>query len=239
MRTERGDRAIVTGEAFPSGGTNAFATPRMSPGGDRLIFTRGDGSGHFQNWITSVSGAPPVRLTNEKDLVERGGSWSPDGSSVAYWGYRGGVGYLMLAKTTGEATPTMLRERVLNPLPEWSPDGQWISFLDMAEGAGWSVISPDGKTIRSLGEPKVIQAAFSPDSRLLYGIRVESDKCVLISIDIATRNVKTIGEISKDFTPSSYSNPGIRLSVAPDGKSILYPAVRRSSSLWMIEGFGK
>jgi Tol biopolymer transport system component/tRNA A-37 threonylcarbamoyl transferase component Bud32 len=237
MRTESGDRAIVTGEAFPSGSTNAFATPRMSPGGDRLIFTRGDNSGHFQNWISSVSGAPPVRLTNNQDMVERGGSWSPDGSTVAYWGFRGGVGYLMLAKATGDATPTTLRERVLNPLPEWSPDGQWISFLDMAEGAGWSLISPDGKTIRTMGEPKAIQMTFSSDSKRLYGIRLEAERCVLVSVDIASKDVKVIGEISKDFTPSSYSNPGIRLSVAPDGKSILYPAVRRSSSLWMAEGF--
>jgi hypothetical protein len=29
----------------------------------------------------------------------------------------------------------------------------------------------------------------------------------------------------------------MRLSLAPDGKSILYPAYRFSSSLWMLEGF--
>jgi hypothetical protein len=43
--------------------------------------------------------------------------------------------------------------------------------------------------------------------------------------------------VGKDFTPASYSNPGIRLSLSPDGKSIIFPAMRRSSSLWMLEGF--
>jgi hypothetical protein len=65
----------------------------------------------------------------------------------------------------------------------------------------------------------------------------EPDRRTLFSLDIATKEVKTIGEIGKDFTPSSYSNPGVRLSLSPDGKSILYPATRRTSSLWMMEGF--
>jgi hypothetical protein len=55
---------------------------------------------------------------------------------------------------------------------------------------------------------------FSPDSKHLYGIRVEPDKCILYSLDIATKEEKVIGDISRDFTPVSYSNPGIRLSVS-------------------------
>jgi hypothetical protein len=66
---------------------------------------------------------------------------------------------------------------------------------------------------------------------------MEPNRRTLFSLDIATKEVKTIGEISKDFTPASYSNPGVRLSLSPDGKSILYPATRGTSSLWMMEGF--
>jgi Tol biopolymer transport system component len=129
-----------------------------------------------------------------------------------------------------------LRQSASN-IPDWSPDGQWISFRDGTDEVGWGVISPDGKTVRSFGEPQTIQVTFSPDSKRLYGIRVEPSRCVLYSIDIASKEKKIIGEISKDFTPASYSNPAIRLSVSPDGKSILYPAIRRSNSLWMLEGF--
>jgi hypothetical protein len=49
--------------------------------------------------------------------------------------------------------------------------------------------------------------------------------------------VKNIGELARDFVPRSVLNPGMRLSLAPDGKSILYPVVRDSSSFWMLEGF--
>jgi serine/threonine protein kinase len=236
MRSEGWDRPIVTAGAFPPGTTDKFMTPALSPGADRLVYTRADSDQKFAVWISSVSGGPPVRLTNTTDTVERGGSWSPDGAQIVYWQFKGGRTAIMLAKTTGEAAPVMLRETVGNPLPEWSPDGQWISFIDTS-GGGWSVISPDGKTERSYGEPKCVQMTFSADSKRLYGIRVEDDHNTLFSLDLATKGLKNIGDVGKDFTPASYSNPGIRLSLSPDGKSILFPTYRRSSSLWMLEGF--
>jgi Tol biopolymer transport system component/predicted Ser/Thr protein kinase len=237
MRGEGWDRPLVTGQAFPEGSTNSLTLPTLSPGGDQVAYLRSDSNRQFHIWISSVSGGPPVRLTNEKDAVERGQSWSPDGSSLVYWDFRNGLLSLMLAQTTGEASPTVLRKHIGDSLPEWSPDGQWISFWDATNEARWSIISPDGKTVRSFGEPDTIQMTFSPDSKRLIGIREEKDRCVLFSLDIATKEAKTIGYISKDFMPSSSTNPGIRLSLSPDGKSVLYPVFRRSSSLWMLEGF--
>jgi eukaryotic-like serine/threonine-protein kinase len=239
IRSEGWDRPLVTAEAFPAGTTDKFMTPALSPDGDRLVYTRSDKDQKFTNWISSVSGGPPVRLTNTVDTVERGGSWSPDGKQVVYWQYKGGRTAILLAKTSGEAAPVMLHERVGNPLPEWSPDGQWISYLDLQSRGGWTVVSPDGKTTRAYGEPKAVQVTFSADSKRLYGIRVDEGRNILFSIDLATKELKNIGDMGKDFTPASYSNPGVRLSLSPDGKSILFPALRRSSGLWMLEGFDR
>jgi hypothetical protein len=99
------------------------------------------------------------------------------------------------------------------------------------------LISPDGKTVRALGVADAIEMTFSKDSRLLYGIRRDQKRVRLFSLDIETRAVKNIGDLAKDFVPYSYLGPGIRLSLSPDGKSILYPALRNSASLWMLEGF--
>jgi Tol biopolymer transport system component len=238
MRGEDGERPIVTADSFPSGTRNSLMLPALSPQADRVVYTRG--SDYQFNWISSLSGGPPVRLTSAKDVIERGGSWSPDGGRIVYWQFRNGSVSVMVVRTTGEATPVVLCEKAGMPLPEWSPDGQWIKFIDgRTAGAGWTLISPDGKTLRTYGEPNTIEMTFSADSNRLYGIRVEPDRRTLFSLDIATKVVKTIGEIGKDFTPSSYSNPGVRLSLSPDGKSILYPATRRTSSLWMMEGFDR
>ena len=241
MRGEDGDRPIVTADAFPAGIGTSFLLPALSPQADRVLYTRGSGGSNDQfNWISSLAGGPPVRLTNAKDVIERGGSWSPDGGRMAYWQFRNGFVSIMVVRTTGDATPVVLCEKAGLPLPQWSPDGQWIKFVDArTAGAGWTLSSPDGKTLRSYGDTKTIDMTFSADSKRLYGIRIEPDRRTLFSLDIATKEVKIIGEISKDFTPSSYSNPGIRLSLSPDGKSILYPAMRRASSLWMMEGFAQ
>jgi hypothetical protein len=126
-------------------------------------------------------------------------------------GIRNGSVSSMVVRAAGEATSVTLLRRTLS--------------------------SPDGKTLRSYGEPNTIEMTFSADSKRLYGIRVEPDRRTLFSLDIASKEVKTIGEIGKDFTPARYNNPGVRLSLSPDGKSILYPATRRTSSLWMMEGF--
>ncbi len=238
MRSEDGDRPIVTAEAFPAGSRNRFVLPVLSPRADRVAYTRD--SEEQMIWISSLSGGPPVRLTNSKSVIERGGSWSPDGGRIVYWQFAGGSVSLMIAKTSGDATPVVLREKAGNPLPEWSPDGQWIKFVDAKDGAfnpGWSLLSTDGKTVRVIGEPNTIEMTFSADSKMLYGIRNENDHRVLYSLDIETKRMKTIGEIAREHSPSSYSNPGIRLSLSPDGKSILYPALWRTSSLWMLEGF--
>jgi Tol biopolymer transport system component len=105
-------------------------TPAPSPGADRLFFTRSDNDRQFQNWLSSVSGGPAVRLTTTRNIVERGGSWSPNGGMIVYWEFRNGVASVMVVRTTGEATPVKLREHVGNPLPDWSPDGQWIKFMN-------------------------------------------------------------------------------------------------------------
>jgi serine/threonine protein kinase len=239
MRGEDGDRPVVTNDAFPAASGSSLILPTLSPQADRILYTRGSGGSNGQyNWISSLAGGPPVRLTNAKDVIERGGSWSPDGSRTVYWQFLNGFVQIMVVRTGGEATPVVLCEKAGISLPEWSPDGQWIKFVDArTDNPGWSVMSPDGKTLRSLGEPNTVDMTFSSDSKRLYGIRVERDRRTLFSLDIATKEIKTIGEISRDFTPASYNNPGIRLSVSPDGKSILYPALRRSISLWMMEGF--
>ena len=243
MRGEDGDRPIVTTATFPAGTGNSLFLPTLSPQADRVLYTNGSGGSHDQfTWISSLAGGPPVRLTNAKDVIERSGSWSPDGGRIAYWQFRNGSVSIMVVRSTGEATPTVLCEKAGLPLPEWSPDGQWIKFVDLRGGnggPGWTLSSPDGKTLRTLDEPHAIEMTFSADSKRLYGIRTEGDRLTLFSLEIATKEVRKIGEISRDFKPASYNNPGIRLSLSPDGKSILYPATRPSSGLWMMEGFAQ
>ena len=40
-----------------------------------------------------------------------------------------------------------------------------------------------------------------------------------------------------EFYPASFMDPAVRLSLSPDGKSILFSSVSQKRSLWMLEGF--
>jgi hypothetical protein len=99
------------------------------------------------------------------------------------------------------------------------------------------VISPDGKNSHSYGLPEAVAMTFSADSKHLYGIRSVQNRHSLFSLDLATKQVKVIGDIGPDFVPRSHFTPGVRLSLSPDGQHLLWPAYRASNSLWMLEGF--
>jgi hypothetical protein len=133
----------------------------------------------------------------------------------------------MVAKTSGQATPVELRPGVISGISDWSPTGEWITFRD---SSGWNLISPDGKSTRALGRINTPQLAFSRDGQTLYGIREEGEHQYLFSLTLDGR-MKTIGDVGAEFAPRSYLTLDIRFSVAPDGKSVLYPTYSTKTSL--------
>ena len=228
------ERPLVTPAMFPAGTTNWWMDPTLSPAGDRLAYQRIATNGEPAIWISSLAGGPPVRLTNT-DEMEFMASWSPDGGRIAYLqDAKGGTSSIMICKTSGQATPIELRSKVGGGLPDWSPTGEWISFLD---DSGWNLVSPDGKSTRALGKIATPHLTFSKGGQTLYGIRAEKDHQYLFSLNLAGSQVKTIGDVGTEFVPRSYLIPGIRFSLSPDGKSILYPSFSIKTSLWMLEGF--
>jgi Tol biopolymer transport system component len=222
---------------FPAGTTNWWMTPALSPAGGRLAYTRLATNDNEAIWISSLAGGPPVPLTNASEAVEEHmASWSPDGGRIAYiQDSKGGTSSLMICKTSGQATPMELRSEIsVSFLPDWSPTGEWISFRD---DSGWNLVSPDGKSSRALGKIATPHLTFSKDGQTLYGIRAEKEHQYLFSLSLAGNRMKTIGDVGTEFVPRSHLKPGVRFSLSPDGKSILYPSYSINTSLWMLEGF--
>jgi hypothetical protein len=234
------DRPAVTGADFP-GVQSGFSNPSLSPDGDRVVYI-GPGSGTDQAgrmWISSMNGGPPVQLTNTPNGHEWGGSWSPDGSRFAYIQSEP-TDALMIVKTSGNATPSELTTKIDGRyLPDWSPTGEWITYRDKN---GWWLISPDGKTSRSLGKIETSHLAFSKSGKLLYGIQTGEtegniERATLFSLDPVTLKQKEIKELGKDLAPQSGDHPGIRFSLAPDGKSFVYSTAYYREDLWMLTGY--
>ncbi len=196
---------------------------------DRVIYARIDASEGIRLWISAVSGGPPVPLTNVGPQ-EYPGVWSPDGNWFAYRSRNEGHVRFMKVKTTGQATPVMIREMRVTRIPCWSPTGEWIAIDDES-------ISPDGKIIRQLGNHRTLQYTFSADGKRVYGIRPQGDRNVLFSVAISGTEEQILADLGKEFRPATRMNPGIRFSLAPDGKSFVYSVIKTKPSLWLVEGF--
>ena len=71
----------------------------------------------------------------------------------------------------------------------------------------------------------------------MYGLRDEGDRELLFSVDVATGAEKVIGDIGREYRPLSAFHPGVRFSLAPDGKSFVYSTGRFTANLWLMEGW--
>jgi Tol biopolymer transport system component len=199
----------------------------------RVIYTRFDSNENGKLWISATTGGTPSRLTNAETDIEYPGSWSPDGSWFVYVANRNARSDLMKIKTTGQATPILVKAGTPPSgwgVPSWSPDGKWIC-------GGEQLVSPDGKSTRSLPKENGLPYMFSADGKRVYGIRQDGERQLLFFIDLATGKDKVVGDIGNDFRPGSYLVPSLRLSLAPDGKSFVYGASSQRSNLWLLEGF--
>jgi Tol biopolymer transport system component len=233
------DRPVVTAANFPDGHNKVLMNPALSPDGERLIFTRIDSEGVTRLWMMSLAGGSPIRLTNVEPGAEYGSAWSADGSRFAYIQMMGGKTSLMTVKASGNATPVELKKDVFGILSAWSPDGNWITYLDKS---GWNLISPDGKNSKLLGNIATPYLMFSKDGKLLYGIEygvteADQDRATFFCIDLATMKQKVIKELGRDLRPGANSYPEIRFSLAPDGRSFVYSTSKQRLELWMLQGY--
>jgi hypothetical protein len=147
--------------------------------------------------------------------------------------YRDGKANLMKVKTGGQATPVVVKDDASydnEGVPVWSPGGEWIVL-------GETLYSSGGNTVRSLGSHRSAGYVFSPDGTRLYGLRPAGEGEELFSVDAATGAEKIAGAVAAEYRPRSNLNPAIRLSLAPDGRSVAYGAGKFQDNLWMLEGF--
>jgi hypothetical protein len=231
----RPDRPLVTAANAPPEPFFGLVLPAISPAGDRVIYSSVSEE-RARLWITSTSGGPPVPLTNTLDL-ELPGSWSPaPGNQFVYLQQVGTSNSLMIVRTSGQATPQLLKAEVGAQVPVWSPNGRWIKYR--GQDGSERLTSPDGSQHRDLGHQSSQGWAFSKDSTRLFGIRREGDRAVLFALDVETGAETVIRATSwEEYGPNSLFHPGIRFSLAPDGESLVYGATWPHMNLWLMEGF--
>ncbi|MDO9340302.1 MAG: tetratricopeptide repeat protein [Bacteroidales bacterium] len=106
----------------------------LSPHGEKLAFSAvEENKQHI--FTISTKGGNPIQLT---DMQAREPAFSPDGKMIAYvedknlGAGQGGLGLWMIPAIGG--TPQLVADAGTASSPVWSPDGNFIAFLDYSQG---------------------------------------------------------------------------------------------------------
>ena len=161
-----------------------YINPVLSPDGTKLAVVRTTGLQVNENeiasdvWVFDISTGARTRITWDPENGEKAPAWSPDGSQIAYFSFRGEFGglYRKASNGTGSEEALFTERGVDMPLTDWSPDGRFLSFE--AGSALWAVpVNGERKSIELLREEFDHDGArFSPDGHFLAYLSDESGR---------------------------------------------------------------
>jgi Tol biopolymer transport system component len=241
LRDAQGDfeRPIVTQSDFPDDKTLAIYNAAISPDGGRIAYDRQTSKVLDALWISPASGGRPASVPMKVGSLPNGLSWSPDGNSLTLIGGSDGR-QLAIVQIGSDRGPSFLGPRC-GAAPAWSPDGQWIACADWGESA-ILLISPDGKRSRKLPSPARTGAqdfvtVWSRDSSTIYVASSSSDPARLDAIDIRTGATRKIADLGSGLSFELAVNYMLSGSLAPDGKSFATTLAKRTSDIWILDGF--
>jgi TolB protein len=168
-------------------------SPAASPDGSRVAMVMSK-SGSPNVWVANPDGSGLRKLTSTSE--DSSPCWSPDGQWICFATkirerrvlakVPAGGGDVQVVRTPGAPNPTE---------PDWSPDGKWIAFTLQTGEFDICVMPADGSlppTILVRGE----DPSWSSNSRTLVYARRSGGHYVLSLLDVYTKQVKDIRQIS-------------------------------------------
>lgn len=159
--------------------------PALSPSGAMVAFSWAGGGGGDASaldlYVMKVPDGTPVRLTNLTGS-ECFPSWSPDGTEIAFSCDAPGGSEICTASVPGADIRRLARLDAPVAGLDWSPDGQWIVFAaadSMQTSSRVQLLRLNDLTRRVLTVPTAgsqgdVAPAFSPDSRAIAFIRINT-----------------------------------------------------------------
>ncbi len=199
-----------------------------SPDGSRLALTSTQAT--FNIWLVAPDGRQKRLLEDEAWKP----TWSPDGSTIAYEYFFGGL-WQVSPDGAGD------RRLAVGGSPAWSPDGIQITYI--RDGDVW-VMSADGSNrIRLTHTPmEESEPIWSPDGRTIAYLRDRTRGGRLLSTHVFT--IRSDGRGAKQLTRAnhvdsdiSWSPDGHLIALTRDRESIVVVGVKRRGERRLVAGF--
>ena len=112
------------------GAPGEYYTPRISPDGRRVAFSRRDGD-NSDIWVASLPGTSFTRLTFDP-AIDENPVWSPDGAAVTFANYASGNANVYRKAATGAGTIDRLTTNTFEQEPlDWSRDGRFLLYTQV------------------------------------------------------------------------------------------------------------
>jgi TolB protein len=145
MRADGSDPTVL----YP----DSVQTFAWSPNGTHVAMQKPIGPGYTSEiTVMNVADGREDSLTINSDW-DGLGSWSPDGTRIAFTGERNGTRHIFVINADGTGLQDLTFDSTTDDgSPTWSPDGEWIAFISSnpeSYGDIW-VIRPDGSGLAQL-----------------------------------------------------------------------------------------
>ena len=213
--------------------------PAWSPNGQQIVF-QSNRNGNAEIYVMDADGQNQRRLTNHPAL-DGYLHWSPDGKRIAFDSDRDAKeGEPRVEIYTMDTNGKNVR-RVTNlgfvQRPRWSPDGQWIIFME----AEIFAIRPDGTDMWQVSNPRDNTAMFlggwSPDGKqVLYteAVNLDLEQSFPVIATLDEKRPRTVLRWKHVPVPRMAY---VTDSFGADGKSILFSGADDIDGDWHIYRF--
>jgi TolB protein len=180
----------------------ANLSPAVSPDGRKvaMILSR---NGSPNLWVCDLHGGGLLQLTRTRE-EDSCPCWSPDSREICFVCRAGRARMQIIGADGGPARPLRVAGVSANmTAPNWSPDGKWIAFTSGSVNFTLCVVSAEG------GDAQILVAGedpcWAPNSRTIIFARRVNNKSILCLLDVPTKHVKDVRQISGSCSEPSWA----------------------------------